>query len=140
MPQKIRTYGYLKSKLSGGNLYISPTREGRREAAEMVAHIRRGGILMNLSDLLEPALGNGWDWVPPEDIVALTDAPIISEDGFINDSGDWEPHPAVRNPRVYAHMNYQIEDPIETWAKGGSVRFDGYELERRTPQRRRRSR
>jgi hypothetical protein len=130
--KKSRTYGYLKFEKRGDNLYISATREGKAEARELMDN--RRGIIQNLSDMLEPALGNGWNWIPPEDIGALTDAPIISEDGFIADNGTWEVHPDVKRPRVYAHMNYAVEDPIETWAAGGTVRFDGAEVQYREPR------
>ncbi|MGI9061916.1 MAG: hypothetical protein ACR2H5_25460 [Ktedonobacteraceae bacterium] len=33
-------------------------------------------------------MGNGWSWVRPEDIGALTDAPILSDDIEYDDHGD----------------------------------------------------
>ena len=102
-------------------LYLEPTREGREEAKEALEREPRRGILAEEAEMLEWAMGNGWSMVPPEDIGALTDATIISEDGFLGDDGKWYAHPRAKDPRVFAHMNYQVEDPIETWANGNAV-------------------
>jgi hypothetical protein len=102
-------------------LYLEPTREGREEAKEALEREPRRGILVEEGDMLEWALGNGWSMVPPENIGALTDATIISEDGFLGDDGVWYAHPDAKHPRVFAHMNYQVEDPTETWAAGKAV-------------------
>jgi len=113
----------LTFRLAGNGLYLEPTREGRAEAKEMLERKPRRAILMDEGEMLEWAMGNGWDYVPPEDIGALTDASIISESGFIGDDGKWYVHPDAKDPTVFAHMNYQVEDPIETWAAGKPVFF-----------------
>lgn len=99
--------------------------EGRVRAQEMLEerqspHFRRSPLSQEI-DFLEVALGNGWSTVPPEDIGALTDATIVSQDGFVGDDGKWYPHPEVETPIVYAHMNYAVEDPVEMWAEGKPV-------------------
>jgi len=99
--------------------------EGRVRAQEMLEerqspHFRRSPLSQEI-DFLEVALGNGWSTVPPEDIGALTDATIVSQDGFVGDDGKWYPHPEVEAPIVYAHMNYAVEDPVEMWAEGKPV-------------------
>lgn len=108
------------------HLDLVPTSDGIEEAREMLEARQSGrwrGILSELSDFLEYAMGNGWDYVPPEDIGALTDGTIISQDGFIGDDGHWYPHPSVKRAKVYWHANYMVEDPIETWANGQAVRL-----------------
>lgn len=117
-------------------LTMSPSPEGITQAREMLedremtrpGH-RRRGALDEQADFLEVAMGNGWAYVNPEDVGAMTDATIISQDGFIGDNGKWYPHPDVERPVVYAHMNYAVEDPIEKWAAGESVFWVADELE-----------
>lgn len=112
----------------GHILLLEPTAEGIEEAKELierrsVSQNRPGGTEVDLSEMLEWAMGNGWSYVRPEDIGALTDATIISQDGSISDDGVWRPHPDVKKPAVYAFMNYAVEDPVQTWAEGGTVKF-----------------
>jgi len=115
-----------------GGLYLMPTDEGIEEAKDMLDNPHRDPE-RDLSEMLEYAMGNGWSMVHPKDIGALTDAPIISEDGFIGDDGCWYAYPEKLRIEgepdtgtkawVYAHMNYAVEDPIETWAEGKLVFF-----------------
>jgi hypothetical protein len=119
---------WLIFRETGNGLYLDPTDEGVAEARELLdgREARRRGILSDEADMLEWAIGNGWDRVPPEDIGALTDATIISRDGFIACDGKWYPDPVLTEAKpgkVFAHMNYMVEDPIETWASGGSVYY-----------------
>jgi hypothetical protein len=109
-----------------GGMEIVPTEHGIERAQEFLdERCQRSGQSPDeqLMEMLEQALGNGWSYVRPEDIGALTDAPILSQDGFTGDDGKWYPHPRVKRAKVYAHMNYAVEDPIEMWAKGKSVFF-----------------
>jgi len=87
-----------------GRLQVSATDEGQRLAASLANE----ATVDALHHLLAEATENGWRWEAPEDLGALTDAPIISDpDG-----------------NVYWHQNYQVEDPVETLARGGTVQFD----------------
>jgi hypothetical protein len=62
-----------------------------------------------LAELLDDLTSNGWDWIQPEDIGALTDAPILqAPDG-----------------RVYWHERYQIESASDELLQGKMVKFDG---------------
>jgi hypothetical protein len=72
------------------------------------------------------ALAGNWEWVRPEEVGALTDAPMLMEDARRDDDGNLMPHVG---DMVYAHMNYTVEDPIETWSKGGVVYFQGSPFE-----------
>jgi len=112
---------YLTFKVSDNGLYLAPTKEGTAEAKEMLERQPRRGSISEQGDMLEEAMGNGWDYVNPEDVGALTDATIISNDGFIADDGKWYAHPHAKRAVVFAHMNYAVEDPIETWADGKPV-------------------
>lgn len=115
-----------------GNLLLEPTAEGVAAAKEYLSDRddphNRASPDDQVHEMLDHHLCNGWLTVPPEQIGALTDALIISEDGTIPDEGGWVP--VVDRAKVYAHMNYQVEDPIETWAEGRRVLFVGAEVER----------
>ncbi len=117
---------------TGDKLVVRATTAGRRRAREIIRE-KRLGTDQALGELLEDLMGNGWDWVRPEDIGALTEAPMISLDGFIADDGKWVAHPGAEKPVVYAHMNYMVDDPIEMFAEGKPVVFVRETLEW-TPQ------
>lgn len=119
---------YLTLKKTPTAVFFKPTREGQREARailEEAQHFKRGHDSERaLFDFLDHFLSNGWMMVPPEAIGALTDAPIISDELFINDDGDWVSYaPHGGDAKVYGHMNYMVEDPVESWAQGKTVRF-----------------
>jgi hypothetical protein len=65
----------------------------------------------------EYLLSNGWDAIPPEEIGALTDAPIIGhaerdERGEMVDAYD-----------IYWYPEYELKNPIEELKKNGEVIF-----------------
>lgn len=72
----------------------------------------------DLWDVLEYQLCNGWDRIAPEEIGALTDGPIISQDSQRDDHGN-----LVKCGRIYWHERYQIENPVEVLASGKPVRL-----------------
>ena len=98
-----------------GGLTITPTTEGIARAKELAEDTDYSPD-DHLHTMLEDHLGNGWMEIEPKVIGALTDAPIISEDFTVNDAGDTVP--TTPDARVYAFMNYQVEDPVATWAEG----------------------
>ena len=70
-----------------------------------------------LYDVAEHQLCNGWEMVPPEDVGALTSAPLFSRDTERDDDGK-----LVRVGRVYAYMDYQVKAPVrELWEQGEIV-------------------
>jgi len=72
-----------------------------------------------LFDLLEDWLGNGWEFVNPEEIAALTCAPILSNEVDRNNKGE-----IIKLGRIWWFPNYQVTDPInELWTEG-CVLFD----------------
>lgn len=69
-------------------------------------------------DLFDELTSNGLMWVLPEDIGALTDAPMLSE-ASLDDDGTF-PSGAV----VYWYPNYQVRSPLHDLRDYGSVVFD----------------
>ena len=86
------------------HLQISATPEGQADARAMAGKPTDSA----LAELLEEATANGWSWQAPEDLGALTSAPIISDP----------------NGNVYWHERYQVDDPIGMLANGETVQFD----------------
>jgi hypothetical protein len=72
-----------------------------------------------LARLLEWPLANGWEWIAPEEISALTCAPILSDDAERDDDGT-----LVAITTVYWFPNYQIISAVEELAKRGYVEFE----------------
>jgi hypothetical protein len=66
------------------------------------------GINEALNALLEDHLCNGWEMVQPEDIGALTSAPILSDEIVRDDNGR-----VVEAGRVYWYPDYAVRDEIE---------------------------
>ena len=71
-----------------------------------------------LSEMIEWQLGNGWSWVRPEDIGALTDAPILSDDIEYDDHGN-----VVSVGAVYWYPHYDIADPSVQLLTDGYIDF-----------------
>lgn len=131
--EKVKTFTKRGNYLTligteGGNLTLKPTRAGIKKAKELIAarEYAPSGTLMDEIWMLEEHVANSdWDWVKPEEVGALTDATMIGSEVERDDNGDF-----VNAKRVYAHMNYAVEDPIETWAKGKDVFFQGSAIEK----------
>jgi hypothetical protein len=62
--------------------------------------------------------GEGWSYVAPEWIGALTDAPILTDDCTYHDNGE---HEVCGN--IWWFPNYQVEDVIDTLIRDGAVTF-----------------
>ena len=107
-------------KAEDGNLHIHLNRSGRRHFAEIREQRDAYGIHAALCALLEDHLGSGWEMVPPEDIGALTAAPILSDEvsrdehGRVTDVG-----------RVYWYPEYQVRDEIEELREHLRIIFQG---------------
>jgi hypothetical protein len=95
-------------KTPDGNLAIRLNRTGRRDFREIREHRNAFGINAALHILLEDHLCNGWEMVPPEDIGALTAAPILSDEVVRDDEGR-----LIAAGRVYWYPDYQVRDEIE---------------------------
>jgi len=95
-------------KTSGGDLEILLHRDGRRHFAAIREQRDAHGIHAALCALLEDHLGSGWEMVPPEDIGALTAAPILSDEITRDEEGH-----VTAAGRVYWYPDYQVRDEIE---------------------------
>jgi hypothetical protein len=112
----LRSGEYVDLVLIGNHLELDPTPAGTHRANELRGEM---GTDAALGELLEDHLTNGWEFLEPAEIGALTDAPIISQDVLRNEQGD-----IVLVGRVFWFSNYQVEDPLETFVRDRSVSFD----------------
>ena len=109
-------------KAPDGNLHILLNRNGRRHFAAIREERDAFGTNAALCALLEDHLSSGWEMVPPEDIGALTAAPILSDEitrddhGRVTDAG-----------RVFWFPDYQVRDEIEELRKHLVLVFQGVE-------------
>jgi hypothetical protein len=95
-------------KTAGGNLEILLNRNGRRHFSEIREQRDAFGINAALYALLEDHLCCGWEMIPPEDIGALTSAPILSDEIGRDDHGN-----VTNAGRVYWYPDYQVIDEID---------------------------
>lgn len=78
----------------------------------------RRGTLYIFNDLIEWQLCNGWEVVPPEDIAALTSAPILSDDVERDDRGELQ-----RVGALYWFPAYAVTCEIKELLANGTVFF-----------------
>lgn len=104
----------------GGHLKIKLDPERREDLREMIEDAKANHKGDILGDVIETMLANGFQWVQPEDISALTDAPIISDEADYDDQGK-----LVAIGRVFWFPGYQVLDPVEVLYEKGEVIFDG---------------
>ena len=98
-----------------GNLVVVASNSDRSEIAH---YIRRAGAESALYMAFESIIGNSdLDWIPAEDIGALTDSPIIGESS-VRDDGTREVW-----GRVWWFPDYQTRDPAEDLARRGRAVF-----------------
>jgi hypothetical protein len=115
---------YLVGRQSPRGMVITATEEGREEASEAVGTAKAQNVFF---DMFEDWIGNGWTWIPPEAIGALTDGEIISPDAFIEDDGSIAFD--TEKPRIYWFSDYQVVDPLERWSEGEGITFDLSKME-----------
>jgi hypothetical protein len=72
-------------KQLNGNLRIVLLEEGRESVEEIAA--KEITADSKLAETIEWQLGNGWSMLRPEDISALTEAPILSEEVDFDNQG-----------------------------------------------------
>jgi hypothetical protein len=107
-------------KTAGDDLEIVLHPSGRRHFSEIRQQRDAYGIHAALCALLEDHLCNGWEMVPPEDIGALTAAPILSDEIVRDDDGR-----VTEAGRVYWYPDYQVKDEIEEIRKHLVLLFQG---------------
>lgn len=103
--------------LPNGNLILTASNTDRRELAE--AWRCHHNWDRQWYDIIGPFQENGelYD-VAPEDIAALTSAPILTDDFTTHDDGTRE-----ALGRVWWFPNYMIRDPLEELRNRGRVEF-----------------
>ncbi|MCZ2113085.1 MAG: hypothetical protein LC131_04525 [Anaerolineae bacterium] len=105
---------------AAGNLVISRLRSEKADLQEMLEKCvhKDHGFLADLLEYTGRGPNGHLDQVAPEDIGALTDAPILTDDLEVDDQGVKTIH-----GRVWWFPNYQIESFAETLIKTGNVTF-----------------
>ena len=118
--------------LKNGFLKITADNEDRSE----LAYAYRGetgapGGYPAADDYVREALYQaGWEFVRPETVAALTDAPIITNDMQVDDNGD-----VVHVGDVWWFPGYMITDPWQELKNHGRVIFDPEENNKSLPPR-----
>lgn len=107
-------------KSHDGNLHIVLTELGFSEAAMFRVIRDQHGIHSALLTLLEDHLETDWEWISPEEISALTAAPILSDDVDRDNHGK-----ITRIGRVYWYPDYAVRDEIEELLHNGVLIFKG---------------
>lgn len=104
------TLPWVRMEILEHTLKISLTDDGLAEVKENPD--------ITLEELLEQPLCNGWEFVRPEVIGALTDSPILSNDTTQDDRGNY-----THVGNVWWFPNYQISDPAQFLKDKGFVYF-----------------
>lgn len=102
-----------------GHLRIKLDPERREDLREMIEDAEKNHKGDILGDVIETMLANGFQWIRPEDIAALTDAPIISDEADYDDQGK-----LVNIGRVFWFPAYEGVDPVRVLYEKGEVVFD----------------
>jgi len=108
-------------KTADGNLLIRLLPEGQEEI--QTSKLLDKPINEAMSVLFEEELCNGWEWIEPHEIGALTSSPILSDTAVRDDFGNLE---SVET--VYWFPNYQIISEVEELYEKGEVIFEGKQL------------
>jgi len=103
-------------KQANGNLRIVLLPEARAEVEEIAS--KELDADSRLAETIEWQLSNGWSLLPPEDIGALTEAPILSEEVDYDDQGNVD-----QVGTVYWYPQYDVFDPIGQLLTNGFVEF-----------------
>jgi hypothetical protein len=103
----------------GITLKLTPA--GREELAEhKTADGWDRGTVCLLADLLEDHLANGWEFLLPEEVGALTAAPILSDNAMRDDSGKLV---SVGVGDVYWFPDYAVRSELDELYEKGEVLF-----------------
>jgi hypothetical protein len=109
---------YVELVKKADALRITLTPAGQSFLRDRLEADDRIGTDAMLYDLLEDHLCNGWEWIRPEEIGALTSAPIFSDDCGRDEDGM-----LTQVGAVYWFPDYQIKSPVEELFRHGSVSF-----------------
>jgi hypothetical protein len=111
---------YIQIVKCAEGITLKLTPEGREELRDCR---RSGGGWSKgtddlLHDLLEYQLCNGWEFIPPEDIGALTSAPILSDEAERDDHGN-----LTKLGQVYWFPDYAVRSELDELYENGEVFF-----------------
>jgi hypothetical protein len=112
---------YIEIEKSEDGITLKLTPEGREELKDLRID---GGMNWAKShdaifaDMLEDHLVNGWEFIPPEDIGALTASPILSDEVVRDDSGM-----LVSLGQVYWFPDYAVRSELDELYEAGEVFF-----------------
>lgn len=104
-------------------LKITLLPDGKTELLEMVENKGLEHLSSDaaFAELIEFQLGNGWEWISPEDIGALTGAEMLSNNAQRNDAGQLT---AIET--VYYWNYYQLQSPARALLEDGSIVFTAH--------------
>lgn len=104
----------ISANFTGGSVKQLPTKHLQITVSDK--SILEG--INDLPELFESArlIGNGWSFIAPEDIGALTAAPIVGYDVDMDDQGT-----ITSAPNVWWYPQYETKDPIEELKSKGSI-------------------
>jgi hypothetical protein len=103
-------------KQPNGDLRITLLEEAQEDVQEIAS--KELDADSKLAQIIEWQLSNGWSFVRPEDVGALTDAPILTEELDTDDQGN-----VLRVGTVYWYPQYDVSDPIAMLLENGYVDF-----------------
>jgi len=107
---------FVQFEKVNGYLHITLTDEGRAELAELADYPSASSLDL-FPDLIDHQLGNGWERILPEEVGALTDATILTDDCERDENGK-----LVTCGRVYSNIDYyQIESDVERLLRLGCL-------------------
>lgn len=102
-----------------GDLRLVLTPAGREGTEEFRIEKDRRGTLAALIRLLADHLEGDWEWIPLEDLAALTSAPILGI-GIDRDAGG----ELRRVEHLYWFPDYAVRDEVEELLATGEITFD----------------
>jgi len=105
--------------LPNGNLCIELTDEGKEEIEDLWSNHPEWNDYDILRELIEHQLCNGWSWLNPEDVGALTEAPILSDGASYDDDGAMEVY-----GKVWWYPNYMVDELSVVLHDDGKLIFE----------------
>lgn len=112
----------IRARIKGNALIITADNESRADLADAYRDQSNYGGCIKAESLVGDGLHEKWEFIQPEDVGALTDAPILCDaDGldYPDDGGR-----IVRNDAKVAWFpNYMVTDPWEVLRNTGRVTF-----------------
>ena len=107
-----------------GNLQITLNTNGRTELNDLIED--KGLDYLNtdqcFSDLIEWQIGNGWEYIQPEEVGALTSGTILTRDCKRDDHGK-----LLECGRVFWDSNYAVRSAVKDLLENGVTIFVGRE-------------